>query len=356
MVKTVGLALGSGGARGWAHIGVIRALEEADITIGAIAGASIGALVGAVHAAGELDELEAIVRDLDWRSIVSYFDLVFPTSGLLDGNKVYELLSDHLQTLCIEEVAIPFCCIATDLTTGKEVCIDQGPMVDAVRASISIPGIFTPFQRGKQHLGDGGIVNPVPVDAVRRLGADVVLAVNLNRAEGKAVLETAIAAAEAASPQSGDVSVPDALDASDALNVLDAPDASGASADSLEGQSAPKSLLTAPSFALSDQASTLISRLRSRYETMQEVLKTKLEEWLPDEKSGPNIFDVIGTSLNVMEQRVTQSQLAQHPPDLLLEPPLQDYSIFDFHQAADIIQMGYDCTQEILPDLKKQLE
>lgn len=348
MVKTVGLALGSGGARGWAHIGVIRALEEADITIGAIAGASIGALVGAVYAAGELDELEAIVRDLDWRSIVSYFDLVFPTSGLLDGNKVYELLSDRLQSLCIEEAAMPFCCIATDLATGKEVCIDQGPMVDAVRASISIPGIFTPFQKGDKYLGDGGIVNPVPVDAVRRLGPEVVLAVNLNRAEGAVTPEATIATVESTPSQSQD---------SSDLETSDAPDASEADAlDPPEGQAAAQSPLTAPGLVISEQASTLINRLRSRYETMQEVLQNKLEGWLPEEKSGPNIFDVIGTSLNVMEQRVTQSQLAQYPPDLLLEPPLQGYSIFDFHQAADIIQMGYDCTQQILPDLKKRLE
>lgn len=340
MPKTLGLALGSGGARGWAHIGVIRALQEADVAISAIAGASIGAFVGAIYAAGELDELEALVRDLDWRSIVSYFDLVFPASGLLDGNKVYELLSEHLQNLCIEDASIPFCCIATDLITGQEVCLSHGSMADAVRASISIPGIFTPFSKDSTFLGDGGIVNPVPVDAIRRMGVDVVLAVNLNRptatVDGSETLENSARKATD-SQKSAEGEDPSASDRSE-----DSP------ADDAEEKNRDR-------IALPDSASSLIQRLRSRYEAMQETVQAKLEGWLPAEKSGPNIFDVIGISLNVMEQRVTQSQLAQYPPDILLEPTLCHYSIFDFHQAADIIECGYQATQQQLPALLQLL-
>ena len=146
-----------------------------------LSGASIGALVGAIYCAGELDELEDFVRELSWRDMLSYFDMVFPTSGLLDGNRVYDLLSDHMQGMKIEDSPIPFCCVATDLIKGEEVHLRSGSMVDAVRASISVPGIFTPFCRGDLFLGDGGIVNPVPVDVVRAMGAEVVIAVNLNR-------------------------------------------------------------------------------------------------------------------------------------------------------------------------------
>ena len=126
-----------GGARGWAHIGVVRALQEAGIRIDFISGASIGALVGAIYCAEELDELEDFIRDLSWRDMLLYFDMVFPTSGLLDGNKVYELLSEHMQGMKIEESPIPFCCVATDLIKGEEVHLKSGSMVDAVRASIS---------------------------------------------------------------------------------------------------------------------------------------------------------------------------------------------------------------------------
>jgi NTE family protein len=154
-MKRVGLALGSGGARGWAHIGVIHALQEAGIRIDCISGASIGALVGAIHCAGELDELEDFILDLSWKDMFSFFDMVFPTSGLLDGDKVYELLSEHMQGMKFEDSPIPFCCVATDLIKGEEVHLSSGLMVDAVRASISVPGIFTPFCHGDLFLGDG---------------------------------------------------------------------------------------------------------------------------------------------------------------------------------------------------------
>ncbi|MDM7936810.1 MAG: patatin family protein [Cyanobium sp. CZS 48M] len=317
-MKSVGLALGSGGARGWAHIGVIRALEEAGIPIDFISGASIGALVGAIHCADELDELEDFIRDLSWRDMLSYFDMVFPTTGLLDGNKVYELLSEHMQGMKIETSPIPFCCVATDLIRGEEVHLRSGSMVDAVRASISVPGIFTPFCHGDLFLGDGGIVNPVPVDVVRDMGADVVIAVNLNRSHVTGGLASS--------------TLPDPAE---------------------EGEDEPSP--RTPSETSNRRRESFLKSLGDRYQSLQETLHDKVDQWLPSEDPGPNIFDVIGTSLNVMEQQVTRSRLEAHAPDLLVEPPLNDFAIFDFHKANRIIRKGYRAMKGQVPALRELL-
>ncbi|MGQ9837761.1 MAG: patatin family protein [Cyanobacteriota bacterium] len=327
MSKKIGLALGSGGARGWAHIGVIRALEQARIPIGYIAGTSIGAFVGAIYAAGELDELEEFVRDLNWKMILSLFDVVFPTCGLLDGNKIYDLLTEHLQELCIEEAGIPFCCVATDLMTGQEVQLRSGKMADAVRASISIPGIFTPFQYKGQYLGDGGIVNPVPVQVVREMGADIVVAVNLNHAnstDSELQLKS-----QAGDSQLEETEVEETFQRRQRLN---------AAGEVIEEQT------------------SFITRIRKRYQSLQEGIQEKISQWIPDKPSGPNIFDVIGTTLNIMEQKITHSILDQYPPDLLLQPKLSQYSIFDFHEADAIIQEGYRQMRRAIPELRQKLQ
>ncbi len=158
---TVGLALGSGSARGWAHIGVIRALTEAGIHVDYIAGTSIGALVGAVYASGGIGTLENVVLQFDWKQIAYFFDVVLPKSGLLDGKKVSAFIRRHVKEINIEELAIPFCAVATDLGTGNEVILKQGDIIEAVRASISVPGIFTPVKKNGTILVDGGLVNPV---------------------------------------------------------------------------------------------------------------------------------------------------------------------------------------------------
>ena len=143
----VGLALGSGSARGWAHIGVIKALTEAGIRVDCIAGASIGALVGAVHASGKIDALEDIVLRLDWKQIASFLDVVFPKSGLIDGNKIADFVRAHVAPGNIEDLPLPFRAVSTDLETGSEVVIQEGDIIEAVRASISVPGIFTPVKK-----------------------------------------------------------------------------------------------------------------------------------------------------------------------------------------------------------------
>lgn len=166
----IGLALGSGSARGLAHVGVIRAIEDAGIQIDCIAGTSMGALVGAVHAAGKLNELENAFLDFDWKKTASFFDVVLPRSGLLDGAKVSELVRSHIHTNDIEALSIGFAAVASDLQSGSEVVICTGDIIEAVRASVSVPGIFTPVRRNGQILVDGGLVNPVPTSVRARDG------------------------------------------------------------------------------------------------------------------------------------------------------------------------------------------
>lgn len=329
MAKKVGLALGSGGARGWAHIGAIRALEAAGIKIDYIAGTSIGAFVGGIYAVNQLRELEAFVKEIDWKIIVSLLDVEFPTRGLLDGDKIYDLIYSHVLDCHLEETNIPFHCVATDLLTQKAVVLKSGLMVDAVRASISIPGVFTPFNREETYLVDGGVINPVPVDVVRDMGSDIVIAINLNH--------------------------PHPI-----------PDSENAEFEEIEAEVEAKNeeLLSEMKEETDEtnQANRLefLNNLKLRYEAAQETLSEKVNNWLPDQSESdfksPNIFDVIGSAINIMEQQVTQINLQVHQPDILLQPRLSQYGIFDFHQAETLMKEGYRCAQQMLPEIKEKLQ
>jgi len=174
----IGIALGAGSARGWAHIGVLDALLEAGIVPESVAGTSIGALVGAVYADDELAALEDWVRGLTWRKLVGYFDVSF-RGGLVKGDRLFDFLRGDLLEKRIEGLRRPFAAVATDLVNGREVWLREGPVADAVRASIAIPGLFTPWLEDDRQLVDGALVNPVPVSLVRAMEADFVIAVDL---------------------------------------------------------------------------------------------------------------------------------------------------------------------------------
>jgi len=175
----VGLALGSGSARGWAHIGVIRALEERGIKPDLICGCSIGALVGGAYASGELDKLEKWVTGLAWTTVLRLMDLTWK-GGLISGNRLFNLFRMLFEKRDIADLPIKFGAIATELSTGREVWLQHGDLLDAVRASCAMPGLFAPVLRDGAVLVDGGLVNPVPVSMCRALGADVVIAVDLS--------------------------------------------------------------------------------------------------------------------------------------------------------------------------------
>jgi len=178
----LGLALGSGSARGWAHIGVIRALEERGVKPDLVCGSSIGALVGAAYAAGELDRFEKWVSGLAWTTVVRLMDLTW-RGGLIRGARLFTLFRSIFQDREIDELPIPYGCIATELASGRELWLRHGDVLDAVRASCAMPGLFTPVVRDGAVLVDGGLVNPVPVSMCRALGADLVIAVDLSWAK-----------------------------------------------------------------------------------------------------------------------------------------------------------------------------
>ncbi|MGF1513554.1 MAG: patatin-like phospholipase family protein [Elainellaceae cyanobacterium] len=313
MAKKVGLVLGGGGARGWAHIGVIRTLEEAGVTIDYVAGTSIGALVGAVYAVGALDELETYAHDVTAKNLLPLVDISFPGLGLIKGDRVYDLISRYLADKTFEEATIPLRCVATNFLLNKEVIFDSGQVLDAVRASISIPGIFVPYSREGTYFVDGGTVNPVPVDVARDMGADLVIAVNLNHNPKTERTESKTASTEA--PHDSD----------------------GAQA----GEAAQQ-----------EDESGLIDSLVDRYESLRQVMTDDIDAWVPDSETGLNIFDVIGGSMNAMEQRVTENNLQRHQPDLLIQPDLMDFGIFGFHRAEPIMQKGYEAAQAMMPQIE----
>jgi NTE family protein len=176
----IGLALGSGSARGWAHIGAIRALEERGVKADMVCGTSIGALVAAAYAAGRLEELEKWVTGLTWTTVVRLMDLTWRPGGLIRGQRLFNLFRDTFRGADIAELQLPFGAVATELSSGRELWLRRGKLLEAVRASCAMPGLFTPVIRAGTVLVDGGLVNPVPVSMCRAMGADLVIAVDLS--------------------------------------------------------------------------------------------------------------------------------------------------------------------------------
>lgn len=299
---STGLALGSGSARGWAHIGVIQALAKAGIQIDYVAGTSIGAVVGAVYASGNIESLEDVVLQLDWKQIVYFFDVVFPKSGLIDGNKIADFIRSHVKERNIEDLPLPFCVVSTDLATGAEVVIREGDIIEAVRASISVPGIFTPVQKDDMVLVDGGLVNPIPVSAVREMGADFVIAVNLNH---DIIGKKAINKPSISNPK-----------------------------DPASGTKGMESLT---------QRGKILDALNKRVRAIDIPALTQIKQWMVRDPM-PNIFEVLMTSINIMEVQITATRLKADPPDLLIQPKLGHLRFLEFHRAKEAILEGYEET------------
>ena len=299
-MKKIGLALGSGGARGWAHVGVIEALQEANLQIDFVAGTSMGALVGAAFAAGQLDLLREASLRLDWKQVLYYFlEVGFPRSGLVDGSKIVTFLRHHIGRTAIESLRLPYAAVATDVLTGKEVVMRSGDLLDAIRASISIPGIFTPVRRGPATLVDGGVVNPLPVSVLREMGADFVIAVDVNY---------------------GAV-----------------------------GTGRKKELKAVRRIHIPAQKNRLLQRISDQVDRFDSSVLSPARRWLAGGDL-PNIFDVIGNSVIIMQARITEMRLEIEPADLLIRPG-GDVGYMEFHRAAEAIQMGYMAAKEALKSM-----
>jgi len=204
--RKIGLALGGGAARGLAHIGVLEILEREKIPIDMIAGTSAGAAIGALFAQGKnTSELKELVRKWDWKQRAQMLDLSLPKSGFIAGRKIKQLLKSIIGDVKFSDLKLPFACVATDINTGEEIVINQGSVLEAVRASISIPIIFTVVKRNGRYLVDGGLVNPVPVSVLKNMGADFIIAVNvmprLNKQLEPVYLETPAAGEKSATKE-----------------------------------------------------------------------------------------------------------------------------------------------------------
>lgn len=308
----IGLALGSGSARGLAHFGVIRAIADAGIEVDFIAGTSMGALIGAIHAAGKLDELETTFLKFDWKKTVSFFDVVLPKSGLLDGAKISELVRTLVPAETIETLPKPFAAVATDIVSGEEIVIRNGDLIEAVRASISVPGIFTPVRSSGRILVDGGLTNPVPVSVARAMGADIVIAVDLNH-------------------------------------------------EIIAGKNMKPLLNTGKASSTEDSSSGMFSRWVGDYLLSMKDIKQRLlageypasaqfRKWISTEPL-PNIFEVLLASINIMETRITQARLLLDQPDVVIQPLLGHIRFLEFGRAEEIIAIGYEHTQRQLASL-----
>ncbi len=291
----IGLALGSGSARGWAHIGIIRELERAGIVPDIVCGTSIGALVGAAYAAGQLDRLEEWVRGLKWQSVLALLDFTVD-GGLIHGEKLLAFFRSHFADQDIAALPKAFGAVATELVTGREVWLREGSVTDAVRASIALPGLLKPAQFEGRLLVDGGLVNPVPVSLCRAMGADVVIAVDLNWDLMGRHYERQPPIPE---------SPPGALE-------------------------------------------TLLGKLPGGL--------GRLKSGPASSSAMPSILDVLSISLHIMQVRITRSRLSGEPADVLIRPRLADVALMDYHRAAPSIAEGERAAGIVLPELLELIQ
>lgn len=322
--RRIGIALGSGAARGWAHIGVLRALEEADLAPDVVAGSSVGAVVGGLYAAGELDAFEHWVRRLDWRQVVGTLDLSF-RGGLIKARKVFELLDARFPDREIAALGRPFGAVATDLATGREIWIREGSLMEALRASVAIPGLVTPALRDGRWLVDGGLVNPVPVSLCRALGADAVIAVDLGTTLLGRRLRGTAGALPATEPG------PEAAEIAAEEGESEAPGAGTAYARSRSVRG-----------ALLELAGDLRRRLGRDEGDEREA------PGVGERADAPSLYEVIANALNIMQVRVARSRMAGDPPDLLVAPQLANFALFDFDRGAEAIDEGYRAASGVL--------
>lgn len=304
----IGLALGGGAARGWAHIGIIRYLKEAGIDIDVICGTSIGAIVGGAEAAGELDEFAEWVEGLEWQDIIRYLDVTF-NGGLIQGTKLIDFFRDQLRDADIEKLDRPFGAVATNLANGQEMWLKSGSLMSAIRASIALPGLFTPEERDGLWLVDGGLVNPVPVSLCRALGADRIIAVDLN---------------------------------SDIL--------------SRRHYQAPRVLPDKDDDDVSRDWSQLLEK-RDWQGMFQAAFTAPMEQWKSyfqrEETAPPSLVDVLAQSVYIMQVRITRARMAGDPPDVLLMPRLSHIRLLEFHRAKEAIDEGYECARLAASQIEK---
>jgi NTE family protein len=297
----IGLALGAGSARGWAHIGVLRALAEAGIYPDVIAGTSVGALVGGCYVAGELDALEEFARHLTRRKVLGFLDFNLSGTGLIHGQRLRDILEGRLKTLTVEALARRFVAVATEIGSGHEIWLTRGNLSDALRASYAMPGIFKPVAIEGRWLFDGALVNPIPVSVCRALGARYVIAVNVNSEAGHGTVVTDLEALPVA--------------------ALPPPEDQG-----------------------------LLAR---NGRAMRKLIQRQL--FGREDNGGPGISTVMIQAFNIVQDRIARSRLAGDPPDVLIAPRLPPIGLFDFHRAEEMIACGREAASREVDHIKREL-
>lgn len=303
---SLGLALGSGAARGLAHIGVLKVLEEARIPISFITGTSMGAFVGAMYASGvPVEQMEQVALEIDWISMAKLLDPVIPTSGLSDGKKLVSFMSELLPARDFNQLQLPLAVTATDINTGEPVIIKQGDLLEALRASLAFPGIFSPVRFGQRFLVDGGLCSPIPIDATRSLGADKVVGV---------------------------CTIPAVI------------------------KKTPEAFLPTR-----HSGSTTIKRWRDFFSThrVEQAFRSVMGQEAEESNNGatnnlktPNIFRVCAQSVAIMENVINELHLRQNPHDLILRPKLEGITLLEFHRAKEVIAAGETATRAALPEIE----
>ncbi len=298
----IGLALGGGAARGFAHIGIVRTLVAHGIIPNVVVGTSIGAVVGGAYAAGHLDTLEEWARGLQRRNILGYLDIRLNGSGLIGGDKLAAQLEAAIGPILIEELPLKFASVATEVRTGHEIWLTHGRMVDAIRASYALPGIFSPVLVGDRWLVDGALVNPVPVSAARAFGAEIVIAANLS---------------------------------SDIFTHSTTIYSHGASAEVPEAAIEP-----APP--------------KRGFGKLFSAERTVKREFFGG-GGRPGISSVMVDAFNIMQDRITRARLAGDPPDLLISPRVGEIGWFDFHCADDLIAYGARAAERAIDSIQEAI-
>jgi NTE family protein len=352
-LRRIGLALGSGSAKGWSHIGVIRGLQEANIAIDIVCGSSIGALVGGAFAAGKLDEAEKLIRELQWSDVLGFMEVPVPRSGIINSEKISDYLRQRIGDPNIEDLPIPFAAVATDLTSGQEVWLRQGSLIEAIRASISMPGMFTPCIREGRLLVDGGLVNPVPVSLCRSMGASTVIAVNPNT-DVKIQYEMTKEPVLGGSPKPE----PEAEEEDQGLRVRDLLFA-GLTLYVTERIKRGKSAITGRSAeeenkGLRDHLMGYLSDYINA--TMKQGKSLALGQITEDGTfREPSILEVILASINLMGDRIGRQRLAGDPPDVMILPHVSHVGPLEFNRADEVIEAGRRALNLMLPMLRDQI-
>jgi NTE family protein len=306
----IGLALGGGAARGFAHIGVLRTLLAHGIVPNIVVGTSIGSVVGGAYAAGHLDTLEEWARSLQVRNILGYLDIRLNGSGLIGGEKLAAKLEASLGQTRIEDLPVKFASVGTEVRTGHEIWLTHGKLVEAMRASYALPGIFSPVLIGDRWLVDGALVNPVPVSAARAMGAEIVIAANLS----SDIFTHSTTIYSHGTP----VQVPETVVVPESPKEL------------------PKD--------------TTMRRFGKFFSPERTVKREFFGGG-----GRPGISSVMVDAFNIMQDRITRARLAGDPPDLLITPRVGQIGWFDFHRAADLIEFGARATERALDSIEEAI-